>query len=56
MIRSLGKNSLLENKRRFVLKGGYFCYGTRRNAVPEVISQNDASRNGVPEPYFLAFV
>jgi hypothetical protein len=28
---------------------GYFCDGTRRNAVPEAISQKDVSRNGVPE-------
>jgi hypothetical protein len=31
----------------------YFCDGTRRNAVPEDLSQKDASRNGVPEPFFF---
>jgi hypothetical protein len=29
-----------------------FCDGKRWNAVPEVISQNDATRNVVPEPSF----
>jgi hypothetical protein len=24
----------------------------RRNAVPEALSQKDASRNGVPEPFY----
>jgi hypothetical protein len=33
------------------LKQGYFCDGTRRNAVPKVLSQKHASRNGVPEPF-----
>jgi hypothetical protein len=32
---------------------GYFCDGTRRNAVPEALSQKDASRNGVPERFFF---
>jgi len=32
---------------------GYVCNGTRWNAVPEVISQKDASRNGVPEHFFF---
>jgi hypothetical protein len=31
---------------------GVFCDGTRRNAVPEVLSQKDANPNGVPEPSF----
>jgi hypothetical protein len=30
---------------------GYLCNGTRRSAVPEALSQNDASRNGVPGPF-----
>jgi hypothetical protein len=30
----------------------YFCYGTRRNAVLEVLSQKDANQNGVPERSF----
>jgi hypothetical protein len=29
---------------------GYFCDGTRLNAVPEVLSQKDATRNDVSEP------
>jgi hypothetical protein len=29
-----------------------FCDGTRRDAVPEVASRKDASRNGVPVPFF----
>jgi hypothetical protein len=32
----------------------YFCDGTCRIAVPEALSQKDASRNGVPEPLFPA--
>jgi hypothetical protein len=32
---------------------GYFCDETRRSTVPEVLSQNDASWNGVPEPFSL---
>jgi hypothetical protein len=31
---------------------GVFCDGTRRNAVQEILSQKDASRDGVPEPFF----
>jgi hypothetical protein len=31
---------------------GVFCDGTSRNAVPEALSQKDASRNGFPEPFF----
>jgi hypothetical protein len=38
------------------VKEGYFCDGTSWNAVLEVLSQNDASRNSVPEPFFLALV
>jgi hypothetical protein len=30
------------------LRPGVFL---RRNAIPEVLSQNDASRNGVPGPF-----
>jgi hypothetical protein len=29
-----------------------FCDGTRWNSIPEVLSQKDASWNGVPEPSF----
>jgi hypothetical protein len=29
----------------------YFCDGTCRNTVPEVLSQKAASRNGVPGPF-----
>jgi hypothetical protein len=32
---------------------GYFCDGTHRIAVPAALSQKDASRNGVPEPFFF---
>jgi hypothetical protein len=35
---------------------GYFCDGTRRNAVPEALSQKDASRNDVPEPFFFPVI
>jgi hypothetical protein len=31
---------------------GYFCDGTCWNAVPKALSQNDASQNDVPEPFF----
>jgi hypothetical protein len=31
---------------------GYFCDGTCWNAVPEVLSQRDASCNGIPESFF----
>jgi hypothetical protein len=30
-----------------------FCDGTHRNAVPEALSQKDASRNGIPEHFFF---
>jgi hypothetical protein len=33
------------------LKPGLFCDGTSHNAVPEVLSQKDVCRNGVPEPF-----
>jgi hypothetical protein len=32
---------------------GYFCDGTRLNAVPEVLSQEDVTRNDVSEPSLL---
>jgi hypothetical protein len=31
---------------------GYFCDRTLQNAVPEILSQKDASWNRVPEPFF----
>jgi hypothetical protein len=31
---------------------GYFCDGMRRNAALEILSQKDASQNGVPEPFY----
>jgi hypothetical protein len=31
---------------------GYLCNGTIRNAVPEVSSRNDTSRDGVPRTFF----
>jgi hypothetical protein len=31
---------------------GVFCDGTHQNAIPEVLSQTDASQNGVLESYF----
>jgi hypothetical protein len=34
-------------------KAEYLYDGTRRNAVPEVPSKKDASRIGVPEPFFF---
>lgn len=33
---------------------GYFRNGSRRDAVPEALNQKDASRKGIPEPFFLA--
>jgi hypothetical protein len=38
---------------RYTKHQGYFCDGTRRNAVPEALSQKDASWNGVPDPFFF---
>jgi hypothetical protein len=38
------------------IKSGVFFDGIFLDAVPEVLSQKDASRNGVPEPFFLASV
>jgi hypothetical protein len=35
---------------------GYFCDGMHQNAVPEVLSQKNASQNSIPEPFFLALV
>jgi hypothetical protein len=32
---------------------GYFCDRTRWIAVPEALSQNDTSQNGVPELFFF---
>jgi hypothetical protein len=32
---------------------GYFCDGMRWNAIVEIISQKDATRNGVLESSFL---
>jgi hypothetical protein len=32
---------------------GYFCDRTRRNAVPEVLSQKNESWNSVPELFFF---
>lgn len=29
----------------------YLCDGTHRNAVAEVLTEKDASRNGVAEPF-----
>jgi hypothetical protein len=29
--------------------------GTRLNTIPEIVSQKDASQNGVLGPFFLAF-
>lgn len=31
---------------------GHFCDGTHRNAVPEALSQRDATRNFNPETFF----
>jgi hypothetical protein len=45
-----------ENLKSHIINQGYFCDGTHRIAVPEVISQKDASRNGVPGTFFLATV
>jgi hypothetical protein len=41
-------------RNRYMNNQGNFCDGTRRNSIPLVISQKDASRNGVPETFFLA--
>jgi hypothetical protein len=30
---------------------GYFCDVPHRNAIPEVLSQKDASRNSIPKPF-----
>jgi hypothetical protein len=35
---------------------GHFCDITRWNAVPDALSQKDANRNGVLEPFFLVSV
>jgi len=35
---------------------GYFCDGMHQNAVPEVLSQKDANRNDILEPFLLASV
>jgi hypothetical protein len=44
-------NSFREDVNITTLRG-YFCDGTRTNAVLEVPPQKDATRNGVPEPSF----
>jgi hypothetical protein len=35
-----------------MVKHGCFCNGTRRDAVPEVLSHKDANQNGIPGPFF----
>jgi hypothetical protein len=36
----------------YSLKQGYFCDGTRLNAVLEVLSRKNASQNGILDPFF----
>jgi hypothetical protein len=47
-VRTLGSHFFITNG----YNQGYFCDGAHQNAVPEVLFQMDANRNGIPEPFF----
>jgi hypothetical protein len=44
----LADNSPVEGLCEYDPEHGYFC---DQNAVPDVLSQKDASQNGIPEPF-----
>jgi hypothetical protein len=48
----VSESFIVLNLMKHTCNQGCFCDGSRRNAVPEVLSQKDTSRNGVQEPLF----